>query len=597
LSEIGAGLPESPYKGLLPYTEKDAAFFFGREVDREIVAANLRGARLTLLYGASGVGKSSLLQAGLVYHLRALARTNLQERETPELAVAYFNSWRGDPLPGLLGAVEGAVRDAWGGREVEAVPDNLRLAEALRAWTERLDGVLLILLDQFEDYFLYHPVRGNADFDTEFARVVNAPDLRVGTLVCVREEALAQLDRFKGRIPGLFMNYLRLEHLDSRAARKAIENPLAEWSRRLRLGPEETYWAEPDLVEEVLSQVAVGTLALGGCGLAPTAPVGSNAQRIETPYLQLVLSRLWEEEKRLGSQVLRKTTLVDTLGGARTIVQAHLDDTLASLSPAAQEAAAKALRQLVTPTGMRVVLGPEDLAAYTGVEEAQLEAVLRTLSESGARVLRSTTDSQGIVRYELFHEVLAPAVLTWLRRFEQTREKQRTNKTFGEASIILLLFIAAWIYFPGTIFDNEKELHNPSTLPKNLTEEIAQLRLERSILQQDLERLQAMAAANRRGIVLSHLSNIKNELQKEAMAYQRATSAEFDLRDYSRAYAEGRLKMLGPVPRGSATSYEKEALEFFLGFVDENVPPKTTDFTFLNRLLDAYDENEWRPAR
>lgn len=588
MSEIEAEMPESPYKGLVSFTEEDAPFFFGREIDREVVAANLRGARLTLLYGASGVGKSSLLQAGLVHHLRALARTNLYEYGAPELAVALFSAWQGDPLPGLLRAIEHAVHQAWDGREVAPIPESPRLAEALRAWTERLQGALLILLDQFEDYFLYHPDRGVAGFEAELARAVNTPDLRVGFLICVRQEALAQLDRFKGKIPGLFTNYLRLEHLDERGGRLAIEKPLVEWSFRHRLAPDERYVAEADLVEELLNQVAVGTLALGEGGLAPVSQSSANARRIETPYLQLVLSRLWDEERRLGSRILRKATLVKTLGGAKTIVQSHLDDTLASLSPVEQEAAAKALRQLVTPTGMKVVLSSEDLAAYTGLGEAQLASVLRTLSGSGARVLRSATDPQGAIRYEIFHEVLAPAVLVWLRRFERNREKQRANKTFGQALIIILLFIAAWIYFPGTIFDKEKELQNPSALPKNLAKEIAQLNQDRSTLQQKLQDLQAMVAANRRGIVLSYLSNHKNELMKEVMTYQRATG--FDFRDYSLAYAKGRLKMLGPVPRGSAASYEQEALEFLLRFVDENIPPKSTDLTVLDHLLDTYDE-------
>ena len=69
--------PDSPYKGLMPYTEADAAFFFGRDEDIEIVIANLLARRLTLLYGASGVGKSSLLGAGVVHRLLDLAHRNV----------------------------------------------------------------------------------------------------------------------------------------------------------------------------------------------------------------------------------------------------------------------------------------------------------------------------------------------------------------------------------------------------------------------------------------------------------------------------------------------------------------------------------------
>ena len=91
-------LPATPYKGLMPYTEEDAPFFFGREAEREIITANLMASRLTLLYGASGVGKSSVLRAGVVHHLRQLAQQNLAERGTPEFAVVVFSSWRDDPL-------------------------------------------------------------------------------------------------------------------------------------------------------------------------------------------------------------------------------------------------------------------------------------------------------------------------------------------------------------------------------------------------------------------------------------------------------------------------------------------------------------------
>src|SRR2546421_12772733 len=63
-----ASLPPNfcPYKGLQPYTEADRTYFFGRERDQEIIAANLYSAPLTILYGASGVGKSSVLLAGVV---------------------------------------------------------------------------------------------------------------------------------------------------------------------------------------------------------------------------------------------------------------------------------------------------------------------------------------------------------------------------------------------------------------------------------------------------------------------------------------------------------------------------------------------------
>ena len=68
-----------PYKGLTPYSEEDAPFFFGRETEQELITANLMAYRLTLLYGPSGVGKSSVLNAGVVRRLREQARRNVAE--------------------------------------------------------------------------------------------------------------------------------------------------------------------------------------------------------------------------------------------------------------------------------------------------------------------------------------------------------------------------------------------------------------------------------------------------------------------------------------------------------------------------------------
>ena len=56
----------SPYKGLAPFedSEQDALLFFGRERECEVVVANLLASKLTVLYGPSGVGKSSMLEGG-----------------------------------------------------------------------------------------------------------------------------------------------------------------------------------------------------------------------------------------------------------------------------------------------------------------------------------------------------------------------------------------------------------------------------------------------------------------------------------------------------------------------------------------------------
>src|SRR5262249_44113887 len=121
------------------------------------------------------------------------------------------------------------------------LPESGSLKEALQAWTLQLDADLLITLDQFEEYFLYHGKEdGDGTFAVEFPRALNDADLRVNFLISIRDDAVAKLDCFKGRIPKLFSNYLRVEHLRRDAAISAIRGPLEEYNRRVQPRGEET---------------------------------------------------------------------------------------------------------------------------------------------------------------------------------------------------------------------------------------------------------------------------------------------------------------------------------------------------------------------
>jgi hypothetical protein len=95
----------TPYQGLQPYAEGDAPFFFGRDAERAILAANLMAAKLTLVYGASGVGKSSVLRAGVVHQLREQEARADHIAGSPRLVVVYVNEWSGDAVARLLDRV------------------------------------------------------------------------------------------------------------------------------------------------------------------------------------------------------------------------------------------------------------------------------------------------------------------------------------------------------------------------------------------------------------------------------------------------------------------------------------------------------------
>src|SRR5215211_3275603 len=88
---IPAPQRQSPYQGLIPYTERDSNYFFGREKETRLIVANLFASPLTLLYGPSGVGKSSILRAGVASELH----------RRPSLRLVLQSNWKSQPLARL----------------------------------------------------------------------------------------------------------------------------------------------------------------------------------------------------------------------------------------------------------------------------------------------------------------------------------------------------------------------------------------------------------------------------------------------------------------------------------------------------------------
>src|SRR6185295_5031720 len=123
---------------------------------------------------------------------------------------------------------------------------------------------------------------------------------------------------------------------------------------------------------------------------------------VEAPYLQLVMERLWEREREAGSRELRLATFRE-IGGARAVVREHVQGALERLPVAEQDAAARVVRQLVTPSGRKVSHEPSDLAEYADVEDVQLRRLLERLGSE--RIVRGVNGMQGVAtRYEIFQD-------------------------------------------------------------------------------------------------------------------------------------------------------------------------------------------------
>jgi WD40 repeat protein len=420
----------SPFKGLASFDESDAdaRLFFGREREREIIVANLLASRLTVLYGDTGVGKSSVLRAGVARDLRALP---------DPLAVVVFDDWQDDPA----GALERRVSEVTGADPQGRLVDTLELGAGL------VGGEVVVILDGVEEEFLYHGAdAGPGSFLAEFSEAATRPGLRASFLLAIREDALAKLDRFKSRVPNVFGNYLRLNHLDRDEAREAIQGPVDRYNESAADG---TIEIEPALVEAVLDQVVAGKVELGQSGRGGVDENGSQLG-IEAPFLQLVMQRLWETEAAAGSDVLRYETL-ERLGGAGQIVRDHLDRALAALEPAQRDVAAAVFNHLVTPSGTKIAHDASDLAGYVGVAPSEVEPVLSALAAE--RILRSVPGVPGsdLPRYEIYHDILAGAVLDWRTRHESEREVDRVREAAHKRHRRLLLVAAGAVVLAGAM--------------------------------------------------------------------------------------------------------------------------------------------------
>ncbi|MFC8132042.1 AAA family ATPase [Streptomyces sp. NPDC057302] len=129
-----------PYRGLASYRQQDARWFFGRERSTDALVAQLRAAEktggLVMLVGASGAGKSSLLNAGLVPALRNGAALSDGGSEAGPVAGPVAGPMAGSMAGSMAGPVAGTaagpVTGPVAGPVLQLVPGSDPLAELTR---------------------------------------------------------------------------------------------------------------------------------------------------------------------------------------------------------------------------------------------------------------------------------------------------------------------------------------------------------------------------------------------------------------------------------------------------------------------------------
>ena len=412
---------DCPYVGLDPFEKAYERFFFGREQDSRVIADHVVSRQITVLYGASGVGKSSVLNVGLSAALRRRALwmiATLRDWQDPDAVEQHA-------IEALQAVLPAGIKNSQGHARFPR-----QVVGALRATGQPL----LLILDQFEEYFLYRTERLLNSAEKALSELLARRDLDVHVLISLRDDSLHLLDNLRAIVPGILETTVRLGYLNDAAVEQAIRGPIDRYNEDYRRD------AAPIAVDDALVHTLIRDLRqIGG---RPIDDVGGlqRVEPIELPYLQLTLTKLWFAEGGGNATALRAETLTKKLGGVQQIAREHVDRILSGLTTEEQALCADIFRYLVTSSGSKIAYPADDLAkqvsedrkqaSQSGTDEIvvadEVAAVLRKLTPTETRLLKPVKVN-GVDAFELFHDVLGQPVLSWRQAFNANARLRDAN--------------------------------------------------------------------------------------------------------------------------------------------------------------------------
>ena len=348
--------------------------------------------RITVLYGTSGVGKTPCSDAGA-------PRRSTTRRARTSLTWVLRGCCRSSSRPGASTIRWRPSRARLRRGREDSRRTSRRAARGVRWPTcsrrgRAGRGPLCSCSTSSRNSFYYRRRRATP-------RSVKAdPALRrrnpaVHFLLSIREDSLARLDRFKGHVPGLLDHLLRIDHLDRDAAREAIVEPLERWNERRRPRGDAGRAA---LVEAVLDQVTAGKVS----STIQRRPATRAPKRGSWRHLQLVLERLWDEERRASGEP-RSSVSRRSSGSAAPSGSCERIST--PRSPRCRSATGRRRRRLPLS---RHALGDEDRPP--GLRPRRLYREVARADRGGRRPThrrRAHPRPAGDGRYEIYHDALA----------------------------------------------------------------------------------------------------------------------------------------------------------------------------------------------
>ncbi|HVF65151.1 MAG TPA: hypothetical protein VNE58_14260 [Casimicrobiaceae bacterium] len=392
---------EHPWLGLASFTEETRGYFYGREEEVAELTRRVQRKLLTILFGQSGLGKTSILRAGVVPRLR-----------TDGYCPVYVRIDYSPESPPPSEQIKRAIFAATEASGEWTQPGVAATGESLWEFLHHRDDVLrdasgatlipLLIFDQFEEIFtLAQSDAFGRDRAAEFVedladlvenRAPKALEARIDNdeaaaekfdftradyriLIALREDYLAHLEGFKSRMPSITQNRMRLARMAGAQALSAVMKPGGK------------------LVSQEVAEAIVRFVA-GGSELR-------NAE-VEPSLLSLVCRELNNARVAQG----RDEISADLLAGSRdTILAEFYERALADQPPGVRQVIED---HLLTESGYRESLAQERLLklfAAAGATPSSLTALV------DRRLLR-VEERLDVRRVELTHDVLCGVVKT-----------------------------------------------------------------------------------------------------------------------------------------------------------------------------------------
>ncbi|MCB0634640.1 MAG: ATP-binding protein, partial [Lewinella sp.] len=221
----------SPFKFLDAYTKEDKDIFFGREDEVEQLYDLVWQSHLTLVYGQSGTGKTSLVKCGLAnrffesdwfdLHVRRSENINISLRRNLKRYEIVERPEQGTLKERLMRKRQDVVRT----RRTEQEADN-EIIRLLRHIYKHYLKPIFLIFDQFEELYILGNREEQHAFYQTIAEILDSENY-CRVIIIMREESIAQLYDFERVVPSLFDKRLRVEPM-SRFKTKEVISRTAE---------------------------------------------------------------------------------------------------------------------------------------------------------------------------------------------------------------------------------------------------------------------------------------------------------------------------------------------------------------------------------